>query len=481
MTLLNRVLNIPIRQEDVDFVMPDVDVDRRLGIDPFLLYRSLRADFQQAHGQILRFFNFVLQHIKDGDLAKAEYLLLCPEPREIGLGYTKYGTSGSGIGPELAREIAYTFKNSPALLSRGVRHIEELQLICPGVGPDRISDAAANILKLFLINYTQEQCLSWSIPINKDVPVSHFFDFSELDWRDGYFDLPVNPSTGTPLLLVPRRILRILPWINYDDYLGEYSKAFLRPVSRSSLLRLKPRRFSQKGVAQKDIEKEAAPTPKPQVCQVTAQNTAALNTYIERKEREAASAEPTELSTLQDIAKLKGHADSLIQELASVNSGKEDAYKYQDLAHRILTFCFHPHLADGKPQERTCEGTLIRDLVFSNEGARNFWRYIMQTYGSFLVVFELKNKTDITGSDVDQVATYLGDTMGRFGILVSRDNAGTTSFNRRKAVFNKESLRKVILHLTDKDLAQLLRQRSALKDTTDYIQSLYRKFMVSIE
>lgn len=112
---------------------------------------------------------------------------------------------------------------------------------------------------------------------------------------------------------------------------------------------------------------------------------------------------------------------------------------------------------------------------------RNFWRYILQTYGSFLVVFELKNKTDLTGGDVDQVATYLGDTMGKFGVLLSRADEGVPSFNRRKAIYNKESVRKVILHLTDKDLLELLKQRSALKDTTDYIQNLYRKFKVSIE
>src|SRR5215212_5964209 len=105
MALLNKVLNIPIRQEDVDFVMPDVDADRRLGIDPFLLYRSSRTDFRQAHEQLLRFFNFVFNQIKEGNLSEAERLLLCPEPREVGLGYSRRGTRGSGIGPELAREI----------------------------------------------------------------------------------------------------------------------------------------------------------------------------------------------------------------------------------------------------------------------------------------------------------------------------------------------------------------------------------------
>jgi hypothetical protein len=256
--LLNKVLNIPIHQENVDFVIPDVDDDRRLGIDPFLLYRDSRPDFREAHGLLVRYFQEVLESIKGGDLLRAQQLLICPEPQEIGLGYSLHGTKGSGIGPELAREIVQTFSISPALLARGLRHVEELQLISPGVGPDRISDMTANVLKLFLAAYTQEQCRAWDIPIAKDVPLSHYLDFESMSWRDGYFDLPLNPSTGGPLLLVPRRILRILPWINYDDYLGDYKKVFLRPVNRRISLKLKPRARTAK-----EPDKEAPPPPKP--------------------------------------------------------------------------------------------------------------------------------------------------------------------------------------------------------------------------
>jgi hypothetical protein len=474
MALLNRVLDIPITQEDVDFVMPDVDVDRRLGIDPFLLYRSPRPDFQLAHQMLLQYFGKVLDTIEAGDLKHAQQLMTCPEPGEIGLGYTKAGTSGSGIGPELAKEIVFTFQNSPALLSRRVRHIEEIQLICPGVGPDRISDIAANVLKGFLIEYTQTQCSSWSLPIAQNVPINHYFDFEEFEWRDGYFDLPINPSTGGALLFVSRRILRILPWINYDDYLGEYKKSFLKPVSQSKGLRLKqlsPSRRDRKGLA----------APKPIVCKVTSQDTKTLDTYIDRKERESAKAQPTELSTLLDIKRLQEHAELLTQELSLIRAGHEDAYKYQDLMQRIVTFCFHPHLTEGKPQERNYAGTVIRDLVFTNEGSRNFWRYLMQAYGNIFFVFELKNKIGVTGGDVDQIATYLGDTMGRCGIIVSRSLEDQTAFNRRKYIFNKDATRKVILHLSDADLIKLMAQRSTLKDTTDYLQAMYRRFMVSLE
>jgi hypothetical protein len=476
MALLNKVLNLPIHQEDVDFVIPDVDDDRRLGIDPFLLYRDSRPDFREAHGLLVRYFREVLESIKRGDSLRAQQLLICPEPQEIGLGYSQHGTKGSGIGPELAREIVQTFSISPALLARGLRHVEELQLISPGVGPDRISDMTANVLKLFLVDYTHEQCKAWNIPVAKEVPLRHYFDFESMSWRDGYFDLPLNPSTGDPLLLVPRRILRILPWINYDDYLGEYKRVFLRPSVRRSSLRLK----SRTGAA-KDPDKEAPPPPKPQVCQVTAQNTTTLDSYVDRKEKEAQKAEPTELSPFKDQSLLKEHAECLADELAAVNPGKEDAYEYQDVVHRILTFCLHPHLVDGKPQERTYGGTLIRDLIFTNEGTRNFWRYLMTEHAGLLIVFELKNKQDITPGDIDQIGTYLGDAMGRFGVLVSRQNRGTTSFNRRRVIFNKEHPRKIILHLTDADLLELLRLRGTSADTTDYVQHLYRKFVVSVE
>jgi hypothetical protein len=40
---------------------------------------------------------------------------------------------------------------------RGVRHVEEMQLLASHIGPDRVSDIAANVLKQFLIEYTQRQ------------------------------------------------------------------------------------------------------------------------------------------------------------------------------------------------------------------------------------------------------------------------------------------------------------------------------------
>ena len=34
--------------------------------------------------------------------------------------------------------------------------------------------------------------------------------------------LPQNPETGDPIILVPKRWLRRISWINYEDYLNSY-------------------------------------------------------------------------------------------------------------------------------------------------------------------------------------------------------------------------------------------------------------------
>lgn len=468
MALLNKVLGIPLRQGEVDFLIPDIDVDRKLGIDPFLLYRSSNPYFKRAHENLLTFFDLVIELLRSDEIEKAAELLQFPEPNEVCLGYTNRGIGGRGVGPELSKEILNVFTNSPALLGRRLKHIEELQLVCPGIGPDRISDICANVLKLFLIEYTQKQCTYWNIPIDSSVPINHFFDFQTKSWHDGYFDVPCNPSLGGPLLLVPRRILRILPWINYEEYVADYKNFFLRAMGgrrRKELTLKKPEKVS---------------LVKDRICEVTQSDTRYMDLYVEKKEKEADNALPHELDVMRNGTTLKEESERLVGQLSAILPGREDAYEYQDIVHRILTFCLHPHLVDGRPQERTIEGTLVRDIIYTNEGTLNFWRYIQNSYKSLFIVFELKNKSSTSGTDIDQLSTYLGDPLGRFGFLVSR-NGKQGSFNRRKTLFNKDSNRKVILHLCDEDLVNILRIRGSGSDASSYFQNLYREFMVKIE
>jgi hypothetical protein len=224
-----------VSQYEVDFVIPRKGVDIPLGIDPFLLFKSRDPEYRNLHGLVLNVFNSGVQAIRSGALVDARELLTFPEVPEIGFGYTRRSRRGTGVGAYLTGLIIDTLIGSPQLQERGVRHIEEMQLLSAGIGPDRISDIAANILKRFLIEYTQRQCEIWKLPTRPGVPVSHIYSPSTRQWEDSHEDLPVSDVDGTPILLVPRRFVRVLPWINYDDFLRTEFRAYL--AARRSAVR----------------------------------------------------------------------------------------------------------------------------------------------------------------------------------------------------------------------------------------------------
>ncbi len=87
-----------VSQFEVDFVIPRVGIDLALGIDPFLLFKSRDPILSQLHSTILTAFNHGLELIRKGQTDKARRLFDFPEVSEIGLGYTKKGKRGSGVG-----------------------------------------------------------------------------------------------------------------------------------------------------------------------------------------------------------------------------------------------------------------------------------------------------------------------------------------------------------------------------------------------
>ena len=164
-----------VSQFEVDFVIPRIGIDLALGIDPFLLFKSRDPTLSKLHSIILKAFNNGVDLLSKGRTDEARRLFHFPEVSEIGLGYTQKGKRGSGVGEFLSELITETLAQSPSLLQRGIRHIEEMQLVSIGIGPDRVSDMAANLLKNFLIEYTQKQCEIWGIPISSGIPSPTYF------------------------------------------------------------------------------------------------------------------------------------------------------------------------------------------------------------------------------------------------------------------------------------------------------------------
>jgi hypothetical protein len=190
---------------DRDAFDPVLDFDTRLFIDPHLLkhcrvpelaegYLEFKNHFRKL-GKLLAASKFP----NDRFWREADTFMNWPEVKGLCIGYSKRGTSGSGIGPELrkrllgtAKEIIDQGKNDPELF-------ELVGLFEDDFGADRISDMTANVIREHLKNFTQrvlEEMLS--------------IGAQDLEY-DALTGLPVNPFTSMPLLLVPRSILRDLP------------------------------------------------------------------------------------------------------------------------------------------------------------------------------------------------------------------------------------------------------------------------------
>ncbi len=182
-----------------------LDVDTRLFIDPLLL-RDIRIPELQACAQRVedRFAN-ILRLLRNSrsqqDIweRRAEKLMLFPEVKGICIGYSAKGTSGSGMGPALRRRLLADAKE---IIRVGIEQPDIFDLAGlfeEDIGPDRISDMVAGIIKVDLVAYTKRVFMDLGV-ITKGQPI------------------PLNPYNNHPIILVPREVLRDLPLaLDWDD------------------------------------------------------------------------------------------------------------------------------------------------------------------------------------------------------------------------------------------------------------------------
>lgn len=464
---LNEAFGLAFTQSEVDFVIPDLTVDLHVSIDPFLLFKSRDPYLQELHRQLVSIFNQGIRAFRENRREDLDRLIDFPEVDEIGFGYSSGAIRGRGLGNELNFLLAETLVASPALQERGIRHVEEMQLVSIGVGEDRVSDIAGNVLKSALIQYTQEQAALWDIPIEAGVPVDHYFDFEAWDWSDGYFDLPRNPYSGLPILLVPRRIVRLLPFINYSDYARTDYRAYLKARKR--------REGANAKLTREDIQKNT-------VVGVTRQEVNVLDGYIDRKEREQDLAEPM-LRDEPSANVLESVGARFIAKLQALPSGTKTASEYQRLVYEIINYLFEPDLTAGKMESPTHHGTERRDIYYVNEATSMFLEFVRNQYKSYILLFELKNVKDFKLDYINQTAAYLGTSMGMLGFVVTRSHPGQNILLKTYSVFNKSTgdPKKVILILTDDDLIEMIEDKRTGKDPVDHLRSIYVRFMEAIQ
>jgi hypothetical protein len=435
-------------QAELDFAIPFLDEDIPLYVDPFMLWRSPSHQDQALHTSLLNAFNHLGVLSAQGQEKQATAILIAAsECDEVGLG-TSATRCGKRIGEAAAREIIALFKRIPQYAQAGFRHFEEIQFFVEGISKDRISDISCSFLKSFLIDFTIQQCDQLCIPT---VPseVQNVYNYRKNTFetqRD--IALPVNPKDGKPLIFVPKRWLRYVPWLCYDEYFEKYCPQDEISHTPENLTRVEVLNFNR-------------------------DHYGVIDTYIKVKERTFEDCHNDPLFSQIPVTSAK-RKFSLIQKLPT---GKDEGAdkKYEEAIGELLPSLLYPQLDFAQEQARTDSGVSIRDLIFYNTASTPFLVDMYKSYGSRQITMEMKNVAAIERIHVDQLNRYLADEMGRFGLFITRNPLKRAELTRTIDLWSGQ--RKAIVVLTDADIEQMVELfDSKQRNPIDVIVKKYSEF-----
>ena len=414
-------------QVELDFAIPFLSEDIPLYVDPFLLWRSPSFQDKALHGAVLNAFNHLGILAKKDNFAEAiNQIIIASECEEVGFGQSTT-RKGVRIGEKSAEQIISLFQKIPHYKNNGFSHFEEIQLYIDGISKDRISDITCNFLKSFLIDFTIDQCENLGIPLTKTHlkslynPNTYRFD------TDVPIALPVNPEDEKPILFVPKRWLRHIPWLNFDEYFRHHCPKDL-------------------------IQNPDEPPDRVKVLNYNRDNYGVVEEYIKEKERTFESCKNDPLFSQIPITSARKKLAE-IKKLPSGKIGNADK-RYEDAVAQLLSSLLYPHLDFAAEQSRTESGALIRDIIFYNNRSHPFLKEIYDDYACKQLVFEMKNVAEIDRDHINQLNRYLTDDLGKFGVLVTRNQL--PSSKERNLIDLWSGQRRCLIALTDPDIEQMV-------------------------
>ena len=205
--------------------------DLPMFIDPFLLFNSNKAEYKQLHKEMIDYLMFLRDRSNGSTLdpGAMKALYLFREVRQNWLGYSVNGNDGRGLGKKFAHALHQnfnsTFKDFGEEDVPQSPHFEKLTLFDSGIGKDNVSDFTTNLIKRFLLEFTQDFALQYLDPaFLKKVPVKRAqFNYETETWASKTYTLPW--FVDDYVLLTPQDILmKDELWINRRDLVGDYDE-----------------------------------------------------------------------------------------------------------------------------------------------------------------------------------------------------------------------------------------------------------------
>lgn len=325
--------------------------DLPLFIDPFLLFGSTNPEFKALHNSILDYLVFLKGKSEEGitSLGQIRAWYYFPEVKQNWLGYSLYGNGGSGLGKDfgetLSSNMPYVFNDLKRERITQTSHLEKAALFSIGVGKDNISDFTCNLIKQYLLEYTEKFSLEYLADDQiKRVKVDKvYFDYELERWMPKEFTLPFH--NGDYIILTPKEILtKDDTWINNHDLLGDFEN--ICNSIPNEQLRAEIQNYFKKHISKKEGNKKPSQKEKADAVYETINKyPAILDYYIKRKEENPEGAKRTSKIKVGEVESIFiRNVQLLVEQLTSQtefykvddNNSFEAAYKrVQFLKHVI--------------------------------------------------------------------------------------------------------------------------------------------------
>lgn len=326
-----------------------VVTDLPLFIDPFLLFNSDKAEYQALHESIIEYLVFLRDEAKHNlslGLIKAWYTF--KEVRQNWLGFTQFGNGGSGLGRDFA--LALNGSLASILSNFGEEdvtqgsHLEKLTLIKRGVGRDNISDFTTNLIKDYLLTFTEKFAREFIDPkyCAEHSVIRAKFNYQTKTWETRKYYLPT--INGDYVVLTPIDMLtRDDTWINHSDMINRFDH--LPEAVEDDQLRAQIEEYFRARLSEKPTRKERAAAAQSTITQFRE----LVDIYIKLKEDDGDQAEAISREKTQETYQaLVAQVRAAIPDLERRTDFYDKPWtSYEEARDRVLAFKDYVENQDG--------------------------------------------------------------------------------------------------------------------------------------
>lgn len=170
----------------------------------------------------------------------------------------------------------------------------------------------------------------------------------------------------------------------------------------------------------------------------------------------------------------------LIQRLDDCKVGKKYASKFENVCTDIISYLFDEEFYISSSQHKTKDEMFRMDLICSLRGSTEFWKLLINFYGSKFVVFEFKNHTKKLSQNLVFVTEkYLfKSALRNVAIIISRKGFDNNAIRAAEGLLKEDG--KLLLDITELDLRSMLIMKIQGQEPSDYLLEKTEKILMSI-